>query len=72
MFQQRIFITKIAIPISAEDSFQTRIVFKKKNLRYYSIISNSLLLTELDFSTDIESIYGLNSILNHKNPYLVH
>ena len=28
--QQRIFITKIAIPISAEDSFQTRIVLKEK------------------------------------------
>ena len=31
MLQQRIFITKIAIPISAEDSFQTRIVLKEKS-----------------------------------------
>ena len=29
--QQRIFITKIAIPISAEDSFQTRILLKEKS-----------------------------------------
>ena len=29
--QQSIFITKIAIPVSAEDSFQTRIVLKEKS-----------------------------------------
>ena len=31
MLQQRIFITTIAIPISAEDSFLTRIVLKEKS-----------------------------------------
>ena len=31
MLQQKIFITKISIPISAEDSFQTRIVLKEKS-----------------------------------------
>ena len=31
MLQQRIFITTIAIPTSAEDSFQTRIVLKEKS-----------------------------------------
>ena len=37
MLQQRIFITTIAIPISAEDSFLTRIVLKEKSeiLLYY-------------------------------------